>query len=232
MIESRRILALIPARGNSKGIKGKNIVDFCGKPLITHSIESALESQYIDEVVVTTDSEEIQKIAIEAGAEAPFLRPPEYATDTASTSQAVWHAVQTLRQNGKHYDILILLQPTSPLRTTADIDAALEKFLVQGEVGLASISKADDSPLLMRILDGENPRMRKLLNETSTVRRQDMPEVYRVNGSIYINRIAELTPDFSYNDNEGFYKMDTSHSVDIDEPIDLAIAKYYAAKDD
>ena len=121
--------------------------------------------------------------------------------------------------------MLVLLQPTSPLRTREDIDGALEKF-EREELPVASVSKAKDSPILLRKLTGDS-RMESLLGLPSTVRRQDMPPVYRVNGSIYINEISSLSESTSFNDNVCPYVMDESHSVDIDDYLDLEVAKYY-----
>lgn len=228
MINGKRILALIPARGGSKGIKNKNIVDLCGRPLISYTIEAAKKSKYVDSVIVSTDSEEIAEVAVSCGANVPFLRPAALALDTSTTIAAVCHAIQTLAKNGDRYDVLILLQPTSPLRTQRDIDRALEKFEREG-LPIASVSKAKDSPILLRKLTGES-QMASLLGLPSTVRRQDMPPAYRVNGSIYINTISSLNESTSFNDNNCPYVMEESHSVDIDDYLDIEIAKYYIKK--
>lgn len=186
----------------------------------------------MDETVVTTDSAEIQDIALEWGAKAPFLRPAEIATDTSDTAEAVWHAVQTLKkEQGEQFDILVLLQPTSPLRTTEELDGALERFVEQGQRGLVSISKSNESPLLMRKLLDNNTKMKKLLNSGSTLPRQCMPIYYVVNGSIYINRVDELTADISFNDNEVFYLVSPGHAIDINDPIDLIVAEFYMKHD-
>lgn len=225
MINGERILALIPARGGSKGIKNKNIIDLCGKPLITYTIAAAMESQYIDSVIVSTDSERIAETAVSCGASVPFLRPAVFASDTSTTITTVCHAIQKLEECGDRYDVLVLLQPTSPLRTQEDIDGALEKF-EREKLPIASVSKVKDSPILLRKLTGES-QMVSLFGLPSTVRRQDMPPVYRVNGSIYINAISSLSENTSFNDNVCPYVMEESHSVDIDDYLDIEIAKYY-----
>lgn len=216
---------MIPARGGSKGIKNKNIIDLCGKPLISYTIAAAKKSRYIDSVIVSTDSEKIAEIAVSCGANVPFLRPAALALDTSTTIAAVCHAIQTLKESGDRYDVLILLQPTSPLRTKEDIDGALEKFEREG-LSIASVSKAKDSPILLRKLTGES-QMASLIGLPSTIRRQDMPPVYRINGSIYINEISSLSENTSFNDNICPYIMEESHSVDIDDYLDMEIAKYY-----
>lgn len=225
MINGKRILALIPARGGSKGIKNKNIIDLCGKPLIAYTIAAAKESRYIDSVIVSTDSEKIAETAVSCGAGVPFLRPAALASDASATITAVCHAIQKLAEYGDKYDVLVLLQPTSPLRTKEDIDGALEKFEREG-LPIASVSKAKDSPILLRKLTGES-QMVSLLGLSSTVRRQDMPPVYKVNGSIYINAISSLSENTSFNDNVCPYVMEESHSVDIDDYPDIEIAKYH-----
>ena len=228
MYRENRILALIPARGGSKGIPHKNIIPVAGKPLIRYTIDAALQSRYIDYVLVSTDDEEIARVAKACGAQVPFLRPAELAADTSRTVDAVIHAAETLKQHGETFDSLVLLQPTSPLRTAEDIDGAIEKFYTGGRQAVVSVSPVEDHPVLVRTIeqttDGE--RLKPLLAGSSTVRRQDMPAFYRVNGCIYINAMEELNGDTSFNDNPAPWVMEKSHSVDIDEPADLALAEY------
>lgn len=230
MIQEKRIVALIPARGGSKGIPDKNIRDIKGKPLIAYTIEAARNSQYIDEVIVSTDSERIRQVAMQYQASAPFLRPETLATDTAKTIDVVLHTIEYLHGKEEDYDYLVLLQPTSPLRTQRDIDGAIEKFMECGEQGLASVSQVSDSPILIRKIDEKTNRMENLMETSSTIRRQDMPDYYRINGGIYINRVADISPTTSFNDNKVFYIMSKQHSVDVDEYIDLEIVKYYLEK--
>lgn len=226
MFKGKKVLALIPARGGSKGIKDKNIIDLNGKPLIAYTIMAAKKSKYIDDVVVTTDSERIADVSKKYGASVPFLRPKELASDTAKTIDAVIHAINFLKTYGTSYDILILLQPTQPLRSTEEIDSALEYFDKKGSRGLASVSLVDDHPILIRTID-QDGELTSILGEKSTVRRQDMPNYYRINGCIYINSICEINDETSFNDNPIGYIMLNEHSVDIDELKDLVVAKYY-----
>ncbi len=232
MLQGRRVLAMIPARGGSKGIPNKNIITLAGKPLITHTIEAAKKSAYIDRIIVSTDAEAIAQVAKQAGADVPFLRPQELASDTAKSIDAVLHCLSYVRQSEKltahgetPYEIFVLLQPTSPLRTEQDIDGALETFLRQGEHGLASVCLMEESPVLARTIDEEG-MLRPLLEGSSTVRRQELPKYYHVNGAIYINSTDEICEETSFNDNPVAYVMDQSHSIDIDEPEDLALAEY------
>lgn len=226
MIENNRVMALIPARGGSKGIKGKNVINLEGKPLIAYTIDAAKDSKYIDEIYVSTDSEEIANVSIEYGAKIPFLRPAELASDTSKTIDAVCHFVDEMRLQGETFDVLVLLQPTGPLRTYEDIDDALELFCKSNFKSVVSISEVNENPVLMRRVD-ELGNMSKVLDLNSTVRRQDMEKMYRVNGSIYINSIKEINPNTSFNDNEVPFIMSKQNSVDIDEYVDLEIARYY-----
>jgi CMP-N-acetylneuraminic acid synthetase len=224
------VLALIPARGGSKGIKGKNIIKINGMPLIQYTIRAAMNCKYIDDIIVSTDSEEIKKVALDCGAEVPFLRPKELAEDKSRTLDAVLYTIEELKKSGKYYDILVLLQPTSPLRDSDDVDKALELFINKSMCAVASVSEVKDNPILMRTID-DNGIMKKMMDISSTVRRQDMPVFYRVNGSIYINSIKYMNEETSFNDNPIPYIMKQSHSVDIDEYSDLALMKYYLGQD-
>ena len=226
MINNMRILAIVPARGGSKGIKDKNIKEIEGRPLIEYTIEAAKRCEYIDEIVVSTDSEKIAKVAKKAGAKVPFLRPDELASDTARTIDVVLFTIEQLKLIGQEYDIVVLLQPTSPLRDEDDICGAIEKYVSCNMKSLVSVSEVSESPILMRQIVDET-HMEKLLNINSTIRRQDMAKYYMVNGSIYINKIEELNSDTSLNDNVIPYVMDRSHSVDIDDYVDIEVMKYY-----
>lgn len=226
MYNNQRILALIPARGGSKGIKDKNIVPLLGKPLISYSIEAGKASKYIDTIVVSTDSQKIAEVAVLYGADIPFLRPKELALDTSKTIDAVIHAIDLINSKKPVYDVLILLQPTQPLRTSFDIDRAIETYFENDENDLASVSLVTDHPLLIRSIS-ENGNLIPLLQKNSTCRRQDMPPYYRINGCIYINKIKELNYNTSFNDNLVPYIMPQNHSIDIDCIDDLHIAEMY-----
>lgn len=226
MYQNRRILALIPARGGSKGIKNKNIIDLCGKPLLSYSVESGINSTYIDDVVVTTDSPTIADVAKNYGAWVPFLRPAALALDTSKTIDCVLHAVRTLEDMGHSYDLCVLLQPTQPLRTSEDIDQAIRTFYEKNAQSLVSVSPVSDAPVLIRQVNADGTLVH-LLNQSSTVRRQDMQPYYVVNGCIYINRICDLCETTSFNDNQTAFVMAEDHSVDIDALADLAVARYY-----
>lgn len=229
MIDKKKVLAIIPARGGSKGIPKKNIKAVSGKPMITYTIEAAKECEYIDKVIVSTDDEEIAEISMRAGAIVPFLRPDELATDEAKTIDVVMHAIEFYERKAERYDIIVLLQPTSPLRTGEDIQKALEYFERKGGKSLVSVSEVNENPILMRQF-GENNEMVKLMDENSSVRRQDMKKYYRINGAIYINSMAELNENTSFNDNEMGYVLTKEHGIDIDNPEDVVVAEYYLSQ--
>ena len=230
MFKGNKILAFIPARGGSKGIKNKNIIDVNGQPLIHYTIKAALKSKYIDKIFVSTDSEKIKNVAEQCGIEIPFLRPAELAADTSKTIDAIIYTIDELKKRGEIYDDLIILQPTSPLRTVDDIDNAVEKFYNCGRKSLVSVSPVTDSPLFIRkVID--DTRMEKILDINSTVRRQDMLKFYVINGAIYINKISEIDFSTSFNDNEIPFIMAAENSADVDEYVDLTIVKYWLTEE-
>lgn len=215
MIQGKSVLAVIPARGGSKGIPKKNIKMFSGRPLIAYTIAAARNSASVDTVIVTTDSEDIADVARSFGAEVPFMRPAELALDSSKTIDAIVHARDTMARLGRAHDVVATLQPTSPLRRAQEIDGALEVFVEHGMLGLASVSEVTENPVLTRRID-ESGVMHPLLPTSSTVRRQDMPKFWHVDGAIYINLSQRLDADTSLNDNPIAYVMPPLRSSDID----------------
>lgn len=225
MYKDQRILAIIPARGGSKGIPNKNITNLCGKPLIAYSILAAQASQYIDDIIVSTDSEQIRDTSVEYGASVPFLRPAALASDTSKTIDCMIYTINELKKQGQHYNCVVLLQPTQPIRTEGMVDEAISLLLDSTEDSLVSVTAVTEHPILMRTITKEGT-LKSLLPMSSTVRRQDFPNVYRVNGSIYINRInSHFNSSTSLNDNLLPYFMEESYSVDIDSYEDLKKAE-------
>lgn len=220
MKDCYRILALIPARGGSKGIKNKNIVTFDNQPLICHTISHAISCQYFDDIVVSTDSVDIMNISQKSGAWVPFLRPYQLAKDDSKIIDVVVHAVEYLKSCGKEYDVVVVLQPTSPLRTSAMIIEAINQFFELNCKSLVSVNKASENPIFMRAMDS-NKHLMRILPCQSTVRRQCLPEYYYVNGAIYINWVADLNHELSLNDNEYGYVMDRKNSIDINDITDI-----------
>lgn len=214
-------LALIPARGGSKGIPRKNVRPIAGKPLIAWTIEAALGAAGVSRVVVSTDDEAIAGIAREYGAEAPFLRPAELATDEAPGISPVLHAVETLPE----HDDVILLQPTSPLRGAEHIASMLAFAEARGATSVVSVCEAGKHPAWMYRMDEEG-RLAPLI-ASDAARRQDLPAAYALNGAMYWIRTAELRQSHTLvgPDTIGF-SMDAESSVDIDTPLDWRIAEY------
>ncbi len=229
MFNEAKVLALIPARGGSKGIPGKNIKEFNGRPLVAYTIAAARRSKYIDDVVVSTDSKEIASVSHKYGAETPFLRPADLAQDTSKTIDAVIHARDTLKALGRSYDVIVLLQPTSPLRRADEIDGAIETFFSHGRLGLASVSEASENPILTRRIDAYGV-LHPVLPVSSTVRRQDMPRFWHVDGAIYINCSSDLTCNTSLNDNPIAFIMPQLRASDIDNLEDFLCAEEILAE--
>lgn len=220
-----KILAVIPARYGSRGIKLKNIVNLKNKPLIAYTIEESLKSKYVNKTIVSTDSNLIADISKKYGAEVPFLRPDNLALDTSKNIEVLMHALEELKKNGEFYDYVLILQPTQPLRKAKHIDEAIETLVNSNEDSLISVSKVKDHPILIRKVL-ENGVTETLLKCSSTVRRQDFPDYYKVNGAIYINKVNEkLNLNTSLNDNTLAYIMDEKYDIDIDNMMDLKIAE-------
>lgn len=220
------ILAIIPARGGSKGIPKKNIKLLAGKPLITYSIEAAIESEYINEVVVSTDDEEITQISKKCGAEV-IKRPSELAQDDSPTIDAIIHVLNTPENEGYSVDIVVLLQPTSPLRTHEDIDNAINLFAKNMNKcdSLVSVCEVDHSPYWSLKVEGDYLKP-NFGEEYFKMRRQDLPKLYMPNGSIFISKKESLLNSKSfYNGNTIPYLMKTEESVDIDTIMDFKLAE-------
>lgn len=215
MYKNKKFIAIIPARGGSKGIPRKNIIDVAGKPLIAYTIETALSSRYLDRVIVSTDDVEIAEVSKQYGAEVPFLRPAHLATDEANTIDTV---MDTLERVDKTYDYVVLLQPTQPLRTAQQIDEAIQQVVEKNQSSLVSVEEVTDHPILYRKMTKEG-KLLPLLNRNSTVRRQDFEPYYKVNGLIYINKISDVTSTTSLNDNT--FAFLSNVTIDIDSISDL-----------
>lgn len=223
------ILGLIPARGGSKGIPGKNLRLLGGKSLVARAVESGIESRLLSRVILSTDSEAIAEEGRRAGAEVPFLRPADLAKDETPTAPVVVHALKWIEENeGTRPDILVLLQPTAPLRQARHIDEALD-LLVSAEarsvVSVTPVPGHYNPSWQFSIRDGALfPFM-----ETGKVppRRQDLPQTYTRNGAIYAAWTETwLTGTMAYGPGCVPYVMDPADSVNIDSPEDLALAEF------
>lgn len=228
MMDGKRILALIPARGGSKRLPRKSVLPLQGKPLIAWTIEAALRCSAIDEVCVSTDDPEIRDVSLSHGAKVPFLRPTALASDTASSADVALHALDFYQQEtGVSYDILILLQPTAPLRTTGDIEAALTLYFDRDARNVVSVCETDHSPLWCNTLPPDGSLGGFLRADLKRTRSQDLPTYYRVNGSIYIVDVAEFRThkEFFLDDDSYAYIMPRERSIDIDDRLDLLFAE-------
>jgi len=194
LYKGKSILAVIPARGGSKGLPGKNIKELCGKPLVAWSVEQAKTSKYLDKIIVSTDDEKIAEKAKQYGAEVPFLRPAKLAQDGTPTIDVLIHLIDYLKDKGLNYDILVLLEPTSPLRKKGDIDSAIEILVENYEVTDSVISLGEvhlENPHVMKVV--ENNYLKKLIQDSSNIlRRQDYPDVYFPYGVFYGAKIESL----------------------------------------
>lgn len=222
MIRESRVLGLVPARGGSKGFPRKNVFSFAGKPLIVWTIEAAKASKYIDTVAVSTEDTEIANIAIESSAEVPFTRPMELASDDTPGVAVAMHAVENL--NG--FDYLVYLQPTSPLRTTADIDKAIELCVERSAPVCVSVKEVEKSPYWMYKMDGEGCMHPVVPVEGIEGERQQLPKIYVLNGAIYVARIDWLKNSKTFLSPQTIaYTMPRERSIDIDDHIDMALAE-------
>ena len=216
-----KTFALIPARGGSEGIPRKNIKLIAGKPLIVWTIEAALRSSLLEAVVVSTDDAEIAEVARRAGAQVPFMRPPELAQDHTPGLDPVLHALAQLPQ----FEAVLLLQPTSPLRTTEDIDACLGMATNQLAPSVVSVCEPDIHPYwTYRLAEGQS--LQPLIAAAPVARRQDLPTVVAVNGALYFAKADWLRRSGSLVGPETLaYLMPRDRSVDLDTPLDWKLAE-------
>jgi CMP-N,N'-diacetyllegionaminic acid synthase len=220
-------LGIIPARSGSKSIPRKNIVVLAGKPLIAHTIQAALDAKHTDRVIVSTDSQEIADVARLFGAEVPFLRPPELAQDDTPGIEPILHAVRWLSDNDDyHPDYVMVLQPTSPLRTAEDIKAAVQLAQKQHADSVVSVCPVRQHPYWMKRITDDGRLVDFLSLDRTYAARQDLPPVYALNGAIYlIRREILLERQTFYTEHTYAYVMPLERSVDIDTEIDFKLAE-------
>lgn len=225
-------LAIIPARSGSKGLKDKNIRLLNGKPLLAYSIEAAIRSNQFDEIIVSTDSEKYAEIARIYGAHVPFLRSPEHSSDTATSWDVVKEVLDCYRKLGITFNIVALLQPTSPLRTSQDIVNAFRILHEKQAKAVVSVCEVDHSPLWCNTLPENNSLDKFLPEEIIMKTRQKLDTYYRINGAIYLVDIPYLLSSRTIYDNKAFaYKMDVRNSIDIDDMVDFQIAEALFRRD-
>lgn len=232
MSRKTRTIATVCARGGSKGLPGKNARPFHGLPLIAHSIRQALACTSIGGVYVSTDDDEIARVALAHGAQVPYRRPAELATDQAAKIPAIEHLVAYLETQGQTIDFVVDLQPTSPLRTTADIEAALA-LAQAGQADLVTtVTEPSHNPYYTLVEVQADGRV-ALSKPSTAVRRQDVPPVWGLNGSIYVWRREALARAIR----DGFWTvriepsvMPRERSVDIDDLFDFEFAEWLASR--
>jgi CMP-N,N'-diacetyllegionaminic acid synthase len=228
---SLRVLHLITARGGSKGVPGKNLRKIGGLSLVGFKAISALGSRYCTRAMISTDSPEIQEEARRYGVEAPFLRPAELATDSASSMDVLAHAMDFVEREGKSvFDAVMLLEPSSPFATSQDLDKAVELMERAQASAVVGIRAVHVNSIFQAPVDNEF-RLTQLLRQIpqGSARRQDLPQEYTLSGTLYLVRWESFKKHHSiYGDPENTYGyvMDPAHSLEIDEPLDLAWAEF------
>ena len=234
MLNKKTIIAIIPARGGSKGLPGKNIKELCGKPLIAWSIEAGLKSKYLDEVMVTTDSKDIADISKQYGASVPFLRPDELAGDTSTTFEVVKHAICYYKNEfDREFDYVVLLEPTSPLREYGDIDNMLEKITTSEKEfdSIVSVGEVHEHPSIMKKIVNYNYLAPYCAELEMKTRRQDNDTAYFPYGVAYIVKTSSLLQEETfYTRRNTFYEIKRYQCYEIDDIYDFlaieSIMKY------
>ncbi len=227
-MEKIKAVALIPARAGSKGIIDKNLKELCGKPLIYYTIDSAKKAQTFDDIIISTDSKEIAKIAEEFGANAPFIRPEHLAKDGSTQMDVIIHAMDWLEENNKKYDHIFYLQPTSPLRSDQDILNSFELLKKKNANAVVSVTEiTGHHPLWMNTLPDDGNMDNFIKPEAKNTNRQNLPKHYRLNGAVYLAKWDYLK-EFNdwYKERCYAYIMPNDRSIDIDTEIDLITAEY------
>lgn len=225
MYKNRTFLVIIPARGGSKGLPGKNIREICGKPLIAWSIEAGVKSSYVDEVMVTTDYQEIADISKNYGANVPFLRPDFLASDTSTSFDAVKHVIDFYKTElNREFDYIVLLEPTSPLREDGDIDSMIEK-IVQNESefdSIVSIGEVHEHPSIMKKTINDETLAPYCETLELKTRRQDNDTAYFPYGVAYIVKTKSLLDEKTfYTKRNTFYKIKRYQCYEIDDIYDF-----------
>ncbi|GHE80942.1 acylneuraminate cytidylyltransferase family protein [Thalassotalea profundi] len=224
-----KILAIIPARAGSKRLPGKNSKQLCGKPLVKWTIEAAQQCESIDEIIVSTDSETIAEIAKDSGIPVPFLRPEEISGDTATAIDVVKHTIDYYQKIGRTFDYVLWLQPTSPLRSSTNIQEAIATLKTKSAEGVISVCECDHSPMWSNTL-AQDGSMKNFLSNfvKKNPRSQALPTYYRLNGAIYIAKVEPLLAQetFFLEENLFSYVMSRESSIDIDHHLDFKLAEF------
>lgn len=224
-----RVLGIITARGGSKSIPRKNIKELAGKPLIAYTIEAARASKLLTRCIVSTDDEEIAAISKQYSGEVPFLRPAEISGDKSTSIEAVQHALNWLKENAsEEYDAVLILQPTSPLRTTEDIDGCIQKMIDTGaDSVMGMVELTDFAPKKLKRV--ENDIILPLFEDEGgqSAMRQDLGRVYKRNAALYLTRVSWIWQNNLFGNVSRPFVMPEERSVDINKPIDFDLAEFW-----
>ena len=226
----KKVLCVIPARTGSKGLRNKNIKKLNKIPLIAWSILTAKKCKLIDEIIVSTDCPKISKIAMKYGANVPFIRPKKFATDKASSFSVLKHAIDFLKKKKNYFDYIIMLEPTSPLRNSKDVDFCINKIKKDNIESLVSVSRVvDQHPYFLYSINKRNilrPYLKK--QKKLYIRRQDVSPLYYLEGSIYISKITTLLNEKTwYHKKTQAFEVEKWKSLEIDDIDDFKLAQFY-----
>lgn len=227
MIKPIKVIAIIPARGGSKRLPGKNVKLLAGKPMIAYAINAAKNSRFVSQTVVSTDDPQIAEAAKKYGAAIPFIRPAELASDTAKSIDVIEHCVNFLETNlGEKADIIVLIQPTSPLVLPQDVDAVIEKLTQTNSNSCATVVKVLQRPEWMYQINNDKT-VPYLASDGTNLRGQDLPELFCLNGAVYAVKRNTLINDHLLIDNHSFSSviMPRERSIDVDEIFDFDFAQ-------
>jgi N-acylneuraminate cytidylyltransferase/CMP-N,N'-diacetyllegionaminic acid synthase len=229
MIQGKQVLAIIPARSGSKGLPNKNILDFLGKPLLAWSVEASIKSKYIDKTIISTDSKLFAEIGKKFGAEVPFMRPESISNDFATSVEVVEHTIKFMKMELDYVcEILVLLEPTSPLRTATDVDRALEKLVSNPDAhSLVSVGRVESQFPDFQFKETDNGFLTTLKENSdfSSVRRQEIAEHYFLDGSLYMAYIDQLLKNRSFVSNKTIgFLLPKWKNIEIDDEYDYEMA--------
>lgn len=229
MIDGKKIIAIVPARQGSKGLAKKNMIDFLGKPLLVWSIEAAVQSNYVDRIIVSTDSTEIAGVGEKFGADIPFIRPSYLSEDNSTSVDVICHAIEFMSEKlGENFDFVILLEPTSPLRTSEDVDLALEKLIGSPDArSLVSVgeSESQHNTLQFNITESEFISVEPASKKFVHMRRQDLARSYFLDGSIYLSYIHTLFEFASFVHGKTLtLSLPKWKNIEIDDEYDYVMA--------
>lgn len=227
MIEGNRVLGLIVARGGSVGFPNKNLAVVDGIPIMHYTVREAQKSSYLDKLVISTDSSDISRVATELGCEAPFIRPGSLSTNKTSTVDVAIHAISEI----PGFDILTILQPTSPLRLAEDIDKSIEALVNNNVSSAVTVTQVVDHPYLTFSRDSRGTLQSIVNTRGVSLRRQDLPMAYKLNGAVYTIRVSNMLAQKSLIlDDTQAVVMPRSRSLDIDTKDDLIALEHEISK--